>query len=94
MTTKAKADVEESEEAIAAFEKQMEELEAEAADEVEAVTNKWNELIDDVQEVEVRPRRADVRLDLFALAWLPYWQLGSGDQARLAPAYEAEALPA
>ena len=94
MTTKAKADVEESEETIAALEKQIEELEAKAADEVEAVTNKWNDLIDDVQEVEVRPRRADVRLDLFALAWLPYWQLGSGDQARLAPAYEAEALPA
>jgi len=94
MTTKAKADVEESEEAIAAFEKQIEELEAEAAEEVEAVTNKWNELIDDVQEVEVRPRRADVRVDLFALAWLPHWQLGSGDEARLAPAYEAEALSA
>lgn len=92
MTTQAKADVKESEETIAALEKQIKELDAKLADEVEAVNARWSELIDDVQEVEVRPRRTDVRVDLFALAWLPYWQLGSGDDARLAPAYEAEAL--
>ncbi|HSJ54752.1 MAG TPA: hypothetical protein VLC52_13510 [Anaerolineae bacterium] len=94
MTKQAQADVKESEETIAELEKQIEALEAEAKAEVEELTTRWNDLIDDVQEIEVRPRRSDVRVDLFALAWLPHWQLGTGDEARVAPAYEAEPLPA
>jgi hypothetical protein len=92
MTQQAKSEVKESMETIAELKKQIAALEAEAKAEVEALSLKWNNLIDDVQQVEVRPRRTDVRVELFALAWLPYWHMGSGDQARLAPAYEVESL--
>jgi hypothetical protein len=94
MTSQARADVEESEKTIADLKKQIEALEVEAKAEVEALTAKWNDLIDDVQEIEVRARRTDLRVEVFALAWLPHWQFGTGDMARLAAAYEAEKLPA
>jgi hypothetical protein len=43
-----------------------------------------------VEEIEVRPRRADVRIDLFALAWFPYWELGIGAQVLSMPAFKVE----
>ena len=90
MTRQAKADVEESEEVIDELEEQIEELEQEAKAELEELDAKWRELIDDVEDVEVRPRRADVRIDLFALAWLPHWELRLGEQLLSMPAFEAE----
>ena len=90
MTRQARADVEESEEVIEELEEQIEELEQEAKAELEELDAKWRELIDEVEEVEVRPRRADVRVDLFALAWLPHWEIRIGEQVLSLPAFEAE----
>ena len=79
----ASADVEKSH-------KYLSEKLEEAKAELEEVDAKWRELIDEVEEVEVRPRRADVRIDLFALAWFPYWELGIGEQVLSMPAFKVE----
>ncbi len=91
MTRQAKADVKESEEVIKELEKEIEALEEEAKADLEELDAKWRELIDEVEEVEVRPRRADVRVELFALAWLPYWELSVGKQVLSVPAFEEPA---
>ncbi len=88
MTQQAKADVEKLEGEIADLQKEMEELAAEAAQEEERLRADWADRIEEVETVEVRPRRADVRLDLFALAWLPRWELAVGGQRLSALAYE------
>jgi len=90
MTRQARADVKESEKVIDELEDQIEEVEQEAKAELEDLDAKWRELIDEVEDVEVRPRRADVRVDLFALAWLPHWELRIGEQVLSMPAFEAE----
>ena len=46
--------------------------------------------IDEVEEEEVRPRRADVRIELFALAWLPRWEVVVGGQTLSMPAFQEE----
>jgi hypothetical protein len=92
MTRQAKADIEESEDVIEKLEKDIEELEQDAKRDLEELTEKWAGLIDDVEEVEVRPRRADVQINLFALGWLPHWEVRVGDQALSIPAFEAEHL--
>jgi hypothetical protein len=92
MTRQAKADIEESEEVIDELEDEIEELEAEAREELEELTEKWAGLIDEVEEIEVRPRRADVRINLFALAWLPHWEVKAGEQVYSMPAFQAERL--
>lgn len=80
MTSKAKADVKESQEAIDEMEKQLGELEREAKDEVDQVTAKWQKLMDEVQEIEVRPKRSDVQVSLFAVAWVPTWEVSVAGQ--------------
>jgi hypothetical protein len=90
MTRQAKADIEESEEVIEELEAEIDEVEAEAKEEMEELTEKWLGLIDEVEEVEVRPRRADVRINLFALGWLPHWEVRAGDQVFSIPAFEVE----
>jgi hypothetical protein len=90
LTKQAQADVEESEEVIEELEDQIDELEQEARQELEDLKTVWNERIDDLEEIEVRPRRTDVQLNLFALAWLPYWQVTAGGQTLSAPAFKAE----
>jgi hypothetical protein len=88
MTKQARADVEESEEVIEELEAQIDELEEEAKGELEALKGEWSERIDEVEEIEVRPRRADVKVTLFALAWLPQWQVAGGGQVVSVPAFE------
>lgn len=90
MTRQAKADIEESEEVIEDLEREIEELEQEAKEELEELTEKWFQLIDEVEEVEVRPRRTDVQINLFALGWLPHWEVRAGDQVFSVPAFEVE----
>jgi hypothetical protein len=91
LTRQAKADIKESEQVIGELEEQIKELEHEARRELEELAEKWAELIDEVEEIEVRPRRADVRINLFALAWVPHWEVRAGLQLLSLPAFEAEA---
>ncbi len=86
LTRQAKADIEESEEAIADLQAEIEEVEKEKQQALAELAEQWAEWIDEVEEVEVRPRRADVRVDLFALAWLPRWEVIVGEQAIALPA--------
>ena len=90
MTRQARADVEESEEVIEDLQEQIEELEQEAKDEIQELSEKWASLIDEVEEVEVHPRRADVEVSLFALAWVPHWEVVVAGQFLSMPAFELE----
>jgi hypothetical protein len=58
--------------------------------ELEELTAEWAERIDDWEEIEVRPRRADVRINHFALAWVPRWEVAVGDQSLSMPAFRIE----
>jgi hypothetical protein len=74
-TSKAKLDVEESKETIADLQEDIAELQAEMEEEAEAITQRWADALDEVDEVRITPRRADVTVDLFALAWAPHWEI-------------------
>ncbi|HNS52356.1 MAG TPA: DUF87 domain-containing protein [Anaerolineae bacterium] len=88
MTKEAKAAVQESEEAIKDLEAQIAELEEQAKQEEASLTAKWQELMNQLQEIQVRPRRSDVRLDRFALAWIPSWEVTIAGQTLALAAYE------
>jgi len=92
MTRKAKADIEESEEVIADLKERIEELKEEAAAEEQEIADKWRAAVDEVEEIEVTPRRSDVRINLFALTWVPRWEIMAGDQRLSLPAFEADTL--
>ena len=75
MTAKAKMDVEESEEEIARLQQEIEEMEAELKAEAEEISQRWEEMQEDTDTYEVKPRRSDVDVNLAALVWLPYWEI-------------------
>ena len=90
MTSRARAEIKESEDAIEDLEEEIEELEAEARSEVEEISERWQAYAEEVVQEEVKPRRTDVQISLFALAWLPRWEVAKAGQVLTVPAFEPD----
>lgn len=89
MTANAKADVEESEQALAEMKKQLEEIDKELEEQARIIAEKWAKIAEDITEIPVLPKKADIFLDVFAIAWKPVYQVEvNGDVAEL-PAWKS-----
>lgn len=64
----AEADVEKLQQDIAALEEELQR-------EVDAIRTRWEGALTELEEYEVRPRRQDVRISVFGLAWAPHWHI-------------------
>ena len=89
MAEKAKADIEESEQAIAELQEQLGDLKEEMEAAMAEVEAKWDALMADTREIPVTPRKSDVRVRLFGVAWLPHYLVESGGRSLEIPAYAA-----
>jgi hypothetical protein len=91
MTAKAKADIAETRATISEIQEDLAELEEEFREEADEIGRKWEEALDEIEETKITPRRADVGVQLFALAWAPYWRIaytaGGREHVRTVPAY-------
>jgi hypothetical protein len=91
MAAQKKMEVQEAEDTLDALEAQIAELEEEGKQELEAARARWEEALQDLEEVPIKPRRTDVRVELFALAWVPHWGItlrtGEEVRTRLVPAF-------
>ncbi|GAB4535938.1 MAG: DUF87 domain-containing protein [Anaerolineales bacterium] len=87
MTERAKADVEESIDAIADFKQQIADLEAEKAQALQDVNDKWAEMVSDVTEIPVSPYKKDILVALFGVAWMPYHLVEAGGRVMELPVY-------
>ena len=76
LTTGAKEDIAESEAEIAHLQKEIEEMRASLEEEAKALTDKWAATLDEIEPYVVKSRRSDVQIELVALAWAPYWEIG------------------
>lgn len=90
MTSSAKADIEESVEEIERLEGEIESLEAEVREEAEAIAGTWDSVLEATGTYTVKPRRADVRIGLVALAWTPVYLMTAegGGTPLLVPAWK------
>jgi hypothetical protein len=93
MTAKAKADVRESEESIADLEQQIAALEKEQEAALEQVREAWSDEALAVTETALRPKKTDIRVEAFGLAWAPFWlflceQPAGGVQEEWVAAYQ------
>ncbi len=91
MTEKAKADVDESIDAIDDYKKQIEALEKEMAERIDEIKAKWREIADDEEEIPVQPYKKDIYLDLFGVAWFPYYLVETEGRTREVPGFRAGA---
>jgi len=85
MTANAKADVDESVKAIALYKSQLADMEKEVAAQVDAVNERWSRVVDDVTELPILPTKTNIYLEVFGVAWAPYYALGE----KLFPAWKA-----
>ncbi|MBN2549243.1 MAG: DUF87 domain-containing protein [Anaerolineales bacterium] len=89
MTEQAKADVEESIEAIAEMKKEIAALEKEKAQVLEEINQRWSDMINQSSELSLSPLKKDVLLDFFGVAWFPYYLVLTGGRTIELPAYGA-----
>ncbi len=76
LTTKARADIVESEEEIERLKAEIEEMRREMEQDAEAIADQWADAAHEVETYAVKPRRSDVKVQLVSVAWAPYWEIG------------------
>ena len=89
MTSKAKADVEESVDTIASLEKELINLTNEIQSEVDEIEERWKLENIEIEEIKVPPFKKDILIDLFGVAWMPYYVIDSGGRRIELKAYKA-----
>jgi hypothetical protein len=90
MTEKAKADVEESVDAIEEYDKQIAALEERREAAIQEINDRWGHVVNDITEVTVTPKKTDVFVNLFGVAWVPYYVVQSGTETIEVPAFGEE----
>ncbi len=73
MTSKAKREFDETKEDITRAKKDITELEAELKKAVDQILEKYEKVAEDLSVNELKPKKTDIRINLVALAWKPYW---------------------
>jgi hypothetical protein len=87
MTEQAKAEVEESLDAIDLYKKEIQALERERQAIIEEINSRWGDMVNDTSEVTVAPKKTDIFVELFGVAWMPYYLVESGGGAVELPAF-------
>ena len=87
MTSQAKADVEESVEAIVEMKKEIALLVGEKAAALDEINDKWRQVTEGVTEIAVAPLKKDVLVDLFGVAWVPNHVVQLGKEIVELPGY-------
>ena len=88
LSAKAKADVEESVQAIADFQRQLEDLEDELAAELDELDDRWIEAASEIDELVKTPKKKDIYVDLFGVAWYPHWQVEQAGALQELPGFK------
>jgi flagellar motility protein MotE (MotC chaperone) len=79
---KERGDVARAQESVAAVQEDLAALERELETEVAALETRTES--ERLESVAIRPKKTDVRVQLCALAWMPYWRDAAG---KLTPAW-------
>lgn len=89
MTSKAKADVEESVDAIAEMEKELLDLGMEIETAVDEIEDKWESIATEIEEIPITPYKKDILMDMFGVAWMPYHVIKDGKNTIEMPGFKA-----
>jgi hypothetical protein len=90
MAQNAKEEVQESLEAIAQLKKDLAALEREREDIAREISDRWGNVVNDIEEVSVKPKKTDIFVDLFGVAWKPHYIVRAGGETLELPAFGAE----
>jgi len=87
LTEQAKADVQESIEAIAQYKKQIAELQRRREETLREINDRWGNAVNDITEVTVTPKKTNIFVTLFGIGWMPHYLIQSGSETLTLPAF-------
>lgn len=90
LSQNAKEEVEESKQAIEQYEKELDALLESRKQMEQEVQAEWSDVVNKITEVTINPKKTDIYVRLFGLAWMPYYQVKSGGQVSEIAAFGAE----
>jgi hypothetical protein len=86
----AKAEVQESKENIARLSEELENLEKERDSLATEINDRWGSIVSEFDEVAIKPKKTDVYVNIFGVAWMPYYVVQAGGESVELPAFGAE----
>jgi len=86
----ARADVQESKEAIEQFSRDLDALYRERDTIADEINNHWGGIVSQISEVTIKPKKTDVYVNLFGVAWKPYYIVQADGGTIELPAFGAE----
>jgi hypothetical protein len=90
MSQNAKAEVEESVNAIEQYKQQVGDLKKRREEIIAEINDRWGRAVNEITEVTITPKKTDVFVNLFGVAWMPHYIVQTdGDSVEL-PAFGAE----
>ncbi len=90
MAQNAKEEVEESVDAIAQYKKEIAVLQREREEIAAVVNDSWGSVVNEISEVSIKPKKTDIYVNLFGVAWKPFYIVQAGDETIELPAFGAE----
>ncbi|MBI3739243.1 MAG: hypothetical protein HY258_09380, partial [Chloroflexi bacterium] len=88
LTEQAKGDVKESIDSIAQYKTDLADLQIEREQAVTEINDRWGNIVNDISEITVTPKKkSDIYVDLFGVAWMPYYVVQAGTQTMELPAF-------
>jgi hypothetical protein len=88
MTEQAKDDVQESVDVLKQYQQELAALEAAQAQALEAAGGQWGDAVNRITEIPVVPKKTDIYVNLFGVAWMPYYQVDVGGRTMEIPAFQ------
>ncbi len=89
-TENAKEDVQESVDTIAQYKKDLANLLRERDEMTEEINDRWGRVVNESSEVTINPKKTDIYVNIFGVAWKPYYVIQAGDETMELPAFGAE----
>jgi hypothetical protein len=90
LSQQAKDDVQESVDMIAQYEKDLADLQRERDEVVAQINDAWGNAVNDIDEVTIAPKKTDIYVKLFGIAWMPHYIIQAGSETMELPAFGAE----
>jgi hypothetical protein len=88
MTEHAKADIDESHQAIESYGKELGELEVDLTEKLEEIEEKWAGAATEIEEAVYTPYKKNIFIDQFGVAWFPTWQAEDGEERFELPGFK------
>jgi hypothetical protein len=90
MTQQARADVEESKETIKELNQQIEDAQKRREEVIAEINDRWGGVVNEITEVTITPKKTDILVNIFGVAWMPHYVVKSGAETFELPAFGAE----